>query len=165
MIVCGHLIAGLLQGGCVLHAVCHMPCATCRVPHAVACRMFRAVCRMLSAACRMLCAVCGMQYAVCHMPHATCRMPHAACFGLCVPHDVRCVLLHAACRAVRARAADRPIEGLGMGIPVDVSRCQSRHRRRQVHCTGIRGGHLEYRHARTRAIDMPSAMPSCLMCV
>ena len=48
----------------------------------------------------------------------------------------------------------------------------SRHRRRHAHCAGMgvpvlkmtasgarRGGHFEYRHAHTRAMDVPSAMP------
>ena len=39
----------------------------------------------------------------------------------------------------------------------------SRHRRRPVHCAGmgvlVRGGYFEHRHAHTRAMDRPSAMP------
>ena len=47
----------------------------------------------------------------------------------------------------------------GLAYPHAISALY-RHRRRRVHCAGmLRDGHFEYRHAHTRAMDTPSAMP------
>ena len=67
--------------------------------------------------------------------------------------DARCVQQHESIHRAAVDASSGSIPAL------------SRHRRRHVHCAGVgvpvllRGSHFEYRHAHTRAMGMPSAMP------
>ena len=80
---------------------------------------------------------------------------------------------HRAPRGATARLAEAspsPHRSHYLRISAPSISALSRHRRRHAHCAGmgvpvlkmtasLRGGHFEYRHAHTRATDLPSAMP------